>query len=44
MSDEPICPECGSEDVVQTGDADEEGLAEYMCYECGHYFVAWAQE
>lgn len=37
--DETSCPECGSLDVTETTKPDENGLCEYMCLDCGHYFV-----
>lgn len=33
------CPECGRYAVTATGDPDEDGLVEYRCDDCGHYFV-----
>lgn len=39
--DEVCCPECGvgGFDIVQTLPADEDGLAEFRCAECGGYFT-----
>lgn len=33
------CPECGSPNICPTGTPDEDGLVEYRCLDCGHYFV-----
>ena len=34
-----VCPECGSYALVSTDEPDEDGLVEYRCSDCGHYFV-----
>lgn len=33
------CPECASPDVWPTTPEDGDGLCEYRCNTCGHYFV-----
>jgi hypothetical protein len=33
------CPECESSATVPTDESDEEGLVEFHCLDCGHYFV-----
>ena len=38
----PSCPECGEMgEIQQVSEADADGLAEYRCGTCGHY---WADE
>lgn len=36
------CPECGWCECFPVTDPDDDGLCEYRCSECGHYFVAEA--
>lgn len=38
--EELCCPECGSADIIGTSEPDDDGLVEYRCRSCGHYFVA----
>lgn len=33
------CPECGSYDVIAITLPNEDGMVEYRCHDCGHYFV-----
>lgn len=40
LSDPRPCPECGSYATQPTDQpADDEGLVEFHCADCGHYFV-----
>jgi len=39
-----FCPECDSPECYPTGEPDEDGLVEYHCQGCGHYFIDQAQE
>lgn len=36
----PSCPICGSYEVKPTTKPDEENQCEYVCQDCGDYFVA----
>lgn len=39
------CPNCGSDSVTQTTTTDDEtGMAEYVCDECGEYFLDEGEE
>lgn len=46
MNNKPSCPNCGTYEVVPTGDGkpDEFGQCEYRCDECGEYFAADAYD
>lgn len=37
--EELICPECGSYEVYPTMGPNADGMTEYHCDDCGHYFV-----
>ena len=44
QTDQDSCPHCGSYDVAQTAAKPIDGQAEYVCRDCGEYFIASQQE
>ena len=44
QTDLDSCPHCGSYDVAQTAAKPIDGQAEYICQDCGEYFIASQQE
>jgi transposase-like protein len=44
LDNAPSCPICGSYDVQTTGKPDADNQCEYICNDCGEYFMTEAVE